>query len=627
MSHTNRPWPLALRVAALWLVFTAWTSCSGWILSALCQLNGLGYLFALPVLVAGFVVFWRASAGDGTLVFPRLRLRKRPAAIGWLLVVSACLVGGVAYAPSNYDALSYRLPRVLYWWQENRWHWLHHADDRMNYSGTGFEWQMLPLMILQGGDRLLFLLNWVPFLLLPSLCFHGLRAFGVSRASSSLWMWILPLGYGFTLQASSIGNDGIGAILVVAAIAFARLAETRGSQAALILSAIAAASLTSQKLSNLPLLLPISWFWLRAAWGMRRDLPGWRMAAGLAVSVLVSFIPLAILSQVYCGNWAGDPQDSFKLRINKPIPGIAGNAYYSLMGFTDPPLLPVPKPILKKLTAPLNGENSFSSWVQTGFPRFRASTFGEIPTEEGAGIGLGLSILLCVHLLRRRADIRVSGYSWLAISATAVATAAYMAKMGSENTARLTLPYAPLWMACVLAACPRRPPTSPFTRKIFALIPVAFVLPGLVLNPNRPLVPLSLISSIPSLPEGVRSRILDLRKAYASRNDPLADLRKDLPATAREVGFAGGPTQSSYSLFKPFGSRRVVEARRHNAHSFPWLVACPSGILERTGIPWEEWLASSPYTVVSSHPVTFTVQHGSENWFVLRSRNHHPITR
>lgn len=108
--------------------------------------------------------------------------------------------------------------------------------------------------------------------------------------------------------------------------------------------------------------------------------------------------------------------------------------------------------------------------------------------------------------------------------------------------------------------------------------------------------------------------------AYSSRNDPLRALRNNLPDGVDLLGFAGGPTQSSYSLFKPYGTRRITEVNRQNSASFEWLVACPSGILERTGEPWDLWLQASPYTIVSSHEIVFTVQHGPEEWFLLRAK-------
>jgi hypothetical protein len=154
-----------------------------------------------------------------------------------------------------------------------------------------------------------------------------------------------------------------------------------------------------------------------------------------------------------------------------------------------------------------------------------------------------------------------------------------------------------------------------------AALPLLCLMPALLLNPNRPLIPLSTLAGIPALPDGIRTRVLNLHDAYASRNDPLHAIRGDLPAHCPVVGFAGGPTQSAYSLFKPFGTRRVIEVNRENVESFEWLVAARSGILERVGKPWDEWLAGSPYAVVDQYRITFTARVGPEDWYLLRRKS------
>jgi hypothetical protein len=607
-------------LAAIWLVFVAWSSCAGWILSWSGQLNRTGYFIALIPLAFVSAILWKKTAG-GESTLPRLRqLSQRPAAAAWLLVALICLVGGILYAPSNYDALSYRLPRILYWWQENRWHWLENADDRMNYSGVGFEWQMLPWIIFSGGDRLLFILNWLPFLLLPALTFHALRTCAVGNSTAARWIWILPLCYGFVLQASSIGNDGLGGILVVASLAFSGLAEKRRSLAALVLAAIAAAALTGLKSSNLPLMLPLGFFWLKAAWSMRSDIRGWSLPPSLAAILLTSFLPLAVLNQVHCGNWAGDPQDSFSLRVTKPLPGIIGNTFNLVIGAVELPVLPLSAETKKSIRSPLEGEHSLTSYIQSGFPRFRPGLGGEIPMEEGSGVGLGVTLLLAAHFLQRRRSASSMTIPWIALGATAVSVAAYMAKMGSESTARLMLPYYPLMVAALLAITKRHAPRSAWIRASYVCLPLLCLLPGLVLNPNRPLIPLSSLAEIPAVPDGIRTRILKLDQAYSSRSDPLHAIRADLPKDCTTIGFAGGPTQSAYSLFKPFGTRRVVEANGANANSFEWLVAAPTGIMESIGKSWDEWLPGSPYDVTGKYRITFTAQVGPEDWYLLHRR-------
>ena len=55
----------------------------------------------------------------------------------FLLLASLVFLGGVLYAPNNYDALTYRLPRMLNWLAAGQWFWIPTINERMNYSTTG----------------------------------------------------------------------------------------------------------------------------------------------------------------------------------------------------------------------------------------------------------------------------------------------------------------------------------------------------------------------------------------------------------------------------------------------------------------------------------------------------------
>lgn len=620
LSSNHARWPLALRLAAIWLVFVAWSSCAGWILSWCGQLNRTGYLVALIPLAFASAILWKKTAG-GEFTIPRLRqLSQRPAAAAWLLVALISLTGGILYAPSNYDALSYRLPRILYWLQENRWYWLEDADARMNYSGIGFEWQMLPWIIFSGGDRLLFLLNWIPFLLFPALTFLALRTCAVGNSTAARWMWIIPLCYGFTLQASSIGNDGLGGILVCASLALSGFAEKHSSLLALALSAIAAAALSGLKASNLPLILPLGFYWLRAAWHMRTAIRGWELPPAFIAIALTSFLPLAFINHVHCGSWAGDPENDGRLRITQKVPGMLGNAINTVGSALETPSLPLSPAGRQSLLRSIGIDQPLLEYIKTGFPRFEPHIGREIPIEESAGIGIGVTMLVVGHYFQRRRRIRPGNLPWISMACTAISVVAFMANMGSENTARLMLPYYPVMIAALLAISLRRPPHASWARASFAFLPLICILPGLILNPNRPLIPLSTLAEIPAVPDGVQTRILKLEAAYSSRSDPLHAIRADLPPDCREVGFAGSPTQSAYSLFKPFGSRRVVEVNRANVESFEWLVAAPIGINERIGKSWDEWLPNSSYVVARKYHITFTAQVGPEEWYLLHRK-------
>src|SRR6185312_10295516 len=130
--------------------------------------------------------------------------------LAFFIVAAMEITGGILYPPTNYDALAYRVPRVLHWLAADQWHWIHSFFGQINNRSCGIEWVSAPLVALLKTDRLLFLINTVSFLFLPGLVFSVFTRLGVRRCVAWHWMWIAPTGYGLLLQAGSIGNDMFG---------------------------------------------------------------------------------------------------------------------------------------------------------------------------------------------------------------------------------------------------------------------------------------------------------------------------------------------------------------------------------------------------------------------------------
>ena len=120
---------------AIWVWFCAFLNCAGWALSALHELNAGGYAVALLVWFAVWII-WRKKTS--TRLLPQIRWQKirrrfrRPFPLAFLVLAAMALLGGVLYPPGNYDALAYRLPRVLHWLATGHWHWIHTVFERVN---------------------------------------------------------------------------------------------------------------------------------------------------------------------------------------------------------------------------------------------------------------------------------------------------------------------------------------------------------------------------------------------------------------------------------------------------------------------------------------------------------------
>ena len=145
---------------------------------------------------------------------------------------------------------------MLHWLAEGQWHWIHTDFPRVNTRACGIEWLSAPLIAFTKTDRWLFLINAVSFLLLPGLVFSVFRQVGVKPRVAWHWMWLLPTGYCYLLQAGSISNDMFSTVYALAAVDFALRARKSGRASDVCLSVLSAALLTGAKTSNLPLLLP-----------------------------------------------------------------------------------------------------------------------------------------------------------------------------------------------------------------------------------------------------------------------------------------------------------------------------------------------------------------------------------
>ncbi|MGN6385376.1 MAG: phospholipid carrier-dependent glycosyltransferase, partial [Verrucomicrobiota bacterium] len=258
-------------ILKLWLFLAVWIICSGWVLSFFHLLNAPGYTLSLglfALLVYYFLGFERAELWTG-LKFKKFRNRfRRTAPKLYLLLALAAILGGALYHPTHFDGFSYRIPRVFHWLSEQKWHWIRSSDVRLNVVALDFDWLSAPFMAYAHTERSIFLINALSFILLPGAVFTAFHRLGVRKKVAWWWMWIVPAGYCYSMQAGSIGTDAFAAIFSLSAVALALRATEKENARDWWASLFAVALLTGAKQSNLPLALP----WVIAAY------PGLRFA-------------------------------------------------------------------------------------------------------------------------------------------------------------------------------------------------------------------------------------------------------------------------------------------------------------------------------------------------------------
>jgi hypothetical protein len=545
---------------ALWILLSTWASVSGWCLSAVGALNPFGIILAYALFLGILVLFRSRLPLQSTLSARRIFRSRFLVPKIWLVLTILAFAGGLAYSPNNYDYLTYRFPRVLDWSAEHHWSWIATPNDRINFSGTGFEWLMVPLFILFKTDRLFVLINLVSYLFLPGLVFSVFTRLGISKRISWWWMWVLPCGYCYILQAGSVGNDSIAAVYFLASLHY--LYQYRGRS----LSFLAFALTTGVKASNLPLLLP----WMVALFFRRHFLfeKGRLPLLGLVVILagLASFLPTAALNIHFTGDFAGDPRNSKGMKLNNPAIGVLGNSLQFAVNNLEPPILPSEFDCARLLPPSLRSE------LESGFPLLELHT-GQMQFEEMAGLGLGCVLFLGIFVVvgvkamifeptlvvKRRLEGVAVGI------AVAVALAFYMVKIGNPAGSRLVIPYYPLVVAATLILISLD--GRAVHRGVFnwiGLIAMLSAVPLVVLSPARPLFPVYFVSQLvtkSSLPPSIIDRFNQVYSIYGRRADPYDELIALIPPDQTVIGFLAGSDTPEAPVWRPFGLRKVIDLR------------------------------------------------------------------
>lgn len=614
-------------IIVVWVLLSAYFSLGASVLSLLGQLNRTGCALLLATGIVGSIfIYYRLNGRSWLPRGLRLRRFKRPFPALYLLCALGALVGGAIHAPSNQDAMSYRVPRLLHYLAEGQWHWIGGRDARMDFSGMGFETLMLPPLAALHTMRLAFLINAIPYLLLPGLIFLVFKSLGIRKSISATWMWILPCASCFVMEAGSIGNDFIACIYLLAALMFALKAGRSGSQFAVTLAIVSAALMTGAKASNLPLLLPVAICLVPA---FLRFPKSFATAAitGIA-SVAISFVPIAVSNAVHTGDWTGQP--ATLLKIKNPIVGLAGNAIILSSAALAPAVFPPAESFNRWFNAKTN--EPMLSWIKDGFAAFEMSN-PQLAAEEHSGLGLGVTAALILGFAGGVRSFRLDRLRGIGVAVFIgfwLALLFFMMKLGNSGAARLVAPYYVGLVALPLLSMDSGKVFQKQWWKWSSMILLFPILPALACNPARPLLPMKTI--VNGLVEkriggNVSKRMDTVYEVYANRSDSCLPVREMLPKDAKSIGFAGTSGESEYSFWLPLGTRRVTDLNNRPDGSLPdvsgydAIVASSWGTQDRFGISVGELAKNLDWKIIGTTEVQPFASSGPLSWSVLVPKN------
>lgn len=624
-------------LALLWIWICAVLNCAGWGLSALHLLNAQSYavIFLLGLLL---LARWRPLFfPTGWLSFGWSRCRRRfrrPLPLAFFVLTSLILLGGALYAPSNYDAMTYREPRILHWLAAGQWHWIHTIYPRVNARACGVEWVSAPLMVFTQSDRLLFLINMVSFLLLPGLVYSVFTRLGVRRKVAWHWMWIVPTGHCFVLQAGGSGNDLFGAPFVLAGIDFALRARASGRSRDFFASILAAALMTSAKTSDLPLML---------VWGVA-ILPSWRrlfdrparLALVCLIAVACSFLPTALLNQYYCADWTGWKSEGTCVKSDPPL-RLASNCALVAVQNLAPPIFPLARQWNAFVTNHIPPALSVRLHQTVVEPGAAELNLPDMQIEESAGLGPGIWLLVLVGLVagaghrgrwfdRERWTTPLarwqSALRWLPW----VSLMALLSQSEVAPISRILAPYYALLLPAFL--------TGPgqvwvVTRRWWSgMVLAVFLLAAVLLavTPARPLFPaITILSQLharkPDL--ALLARANTIYTLYRERSTAFAPAVAQLPPGLKILGLFTYD-DPEVSLWKPFGSRRILHVRPEDTRDYLQRQGIEYVLLGTAKMPdWfhvtpAEWVSGMQATVVKKIPLTLRAAEGPVEWWLVK---------
>ncbi|MBC8094853.1 MAG: hypothetical protein H7Y43_03475 [Akkermansiaceae bacterium] len=553
--------------------------------------------------------------------------------MAFLFLAVLAILGGVLYAPTNYDALAYRTPRVLNWLAENQWHWVHTDFPRLNTRSSGIEWITAPLFLFSHTDRLEFIINSISFLFLPGLTFSILTRLKVARRTAWFWMWLFPGGYCFLLQAGSIANDLFGAVCAMAAFHFALQAREDRKIRQVWFSILAAALMTAGKATNLLLLLP---------WGVAL-LPSLRVllvrplaTAGVMIFAgSASLLPTAFLNLRYCGDWKGLAAEPVPFGAGGPVLHVLVNSILLPLHNIAPPIFPFSRAWdgLVQSTLPA----SFLLRLQQHFePESARLAIGEMQMEESAGLGMGLALLvLAVGFLKIKRRAWPSGtnliksalrYETLISLGAWAALVVFMAQSSLTGPARYLAPFWILLIAPILKGPEAWQLT--YSRRWRMAGMFTFLLAGilLALTPPRPLWPaayaLRLFDAEHSSNPLIK-RAWSVYSVYGGRGDAFSAVRQVLPADANPLGLITWDDPEA-SLWFPFGSRRIVHICRTDGPvevrqtgvKYVLIHEWALSSLQNKTLPG--WLSENHAEVIHHFRLALRAKRGPTDWYLVK---------
>jgi len=598
----------------------AYLTVTGWGLSSLHRLEWQAWLSLVGVLAAAVVA--RRAAG----AWNHLRVSAREPLAFWpfLLVALLALVAAVIYPPTMLDSITYRLPRILLWLQENRVEHFQTADARLNYMPQGWGLATLPFLQL-AGDRLVAFWNYASWIVFYFITFDWAFETCGNLPKSRIMAFIASTSTFAVLQACEATSDLFAATLVLLGLRFVmqfeRARDWREIPWAVLCLLLAADVKPHVMVLALPLML---WFWLAASTPWKAF--HWKWLPELIPLWLVCSPALGwLLNYETYQSWSGGQLGS--LSSGNPVWNILLGTIMTFWQGIQPPINPLAMASngwLAPVIAHLN--------VCLPVSRFNLSS-RPLSMVDGASLGLVLSVLLVAGIVlavRRDRPVLRSWRGW----AMAAGLAGYwlaLSKVLPGSVGRTFCVF--LFLALPLAMAGWNLMRPQVLRAGLYLCLASSVV-SLVLNPERPLWPARQVHrALAEVPRFQRlAKVMEPYLLVPERARTGEALVQAIPSDEPAVVALVGEDRPLLALFRPYSLARDVlllppHANQRELNCLQVNYVITGGDAEAFYPELCRYLEQSDvYELVARHDYISKLACGAETWKLFRRKVVLPVS-
>ena len=531
----------------LFVFLVAYLVVLGWGLSGIHHLRWLGIL-SLPGLGMAGVLMWRWRDAETGLWWS---FREPLAFWPFLLVAGLGLLGQLLYPPTMLDSLTYRLPQLFIWLQNDSLRHVMTAEPRLDYMPQTWGLATLPLAQL-AGDQLLWFWTFISWIILYLLAYDWALELNGDIKKSRLMAFVASSSTFAVLQGSSSANDLFAGVMALLALRFVMNFErTRDGWEinwAVLSFCIAAGTKPHFAVFGLPLTL---WIFLSPSRPWKAFRWAW-LPVMLVVWLLCSPVPSFVLNIQSYGSWAGPGQDS-SIKGKSPVGNILlGGTMIGWQSLEPPvnPAAPVINPQLERLV-------NRSGWDKI-VPRFSLFLM-PVAMTDGAALGLVTSVLFLagIWLAWRRNPSLWRTWRTLALMAGLVSILLALSQFVSGSSGRAYAGFLYFGLPLALAGWNRLRPATLMWCVYFSLGSSLLVV---ILYPSHPLWPARWVQQ--ELSGSPRfHRVAELMKPYleySERADTGEELMQAIPAEEHQVVVLVGDDRPLLPLFRPYSLHREL---------------------------------------------------------------------